>query len=102
VAENTDIPEDDLHLFATTKKSKPVIIEGLVVSFEAGTLRYRHDDEAGDNFLQMHRELGEYQLEDEGLVQDTVMSLAIAEHHSGLAWAKAKKRGKGRRIIRVA
>jgi hypothetical protein len=96
VAENTSIPDDEMILFTTTRKSKPVIIEGLVVAFESQTLRYSHED-----FEQLHRELSDYQYADEELVQDSVMALAIAEHHASEAFKRRAKKGRAMRPIRV-
>lgn len=76
VAANLRIPQPEIILWTTTSKSKPLIIAELQLAFEKRGLAYRASD-----FEQLDAELKDYQLEDEKLVQDTVVSLAIAYHH---------------------
>jgi hypothetical protein len=92
VAENCDIPEDDLQLFTTSGKSKAIILDSLKVSFQKDLLRYDAME-----WPQLDQELRGYRLPDDSIVQDSVMSLAIGHSFAGKARAQPKrKRGRAR------
>jgi hypothetical protein len=78
VAENLEgVKKSDLHLFNTTAKSKARILEELQVALENRHLRW--DRRA---WPQLDEEVRGYQVPDDSIVQDSVMSLAIANAHT--------------------
>lgn len=95
VAENVDLPEGSLDLFNTTVKSKARIIAQLQLAFQNGHLYY---DAAA--WPQLDAELRAYQWDDKALTQDSVMALAIAYEHVGIA-AAAPRRARVARVIRA-
>jgi hypothetical protein len=72
VYENVNIPEGEKQLFKTTQQSKWRIIEGLQLALESRSIRW--DPVA---WPQLDSEIRTYQVPDQGIVQDSVMALAI-------------------------
>jgi hypothetical protein len=73
VAENCDIVESQLELFHTSKPSKQRIISNLELLVEKHRLGYSAND-----VPQLDVEMRGYQVPDDAVIQDSVMSLAIA------------------------
>jgi hypothetical protein len=69
------IPEQMLRPFTTSKTSKQRIIEALRHALQ---LLKRHP-----SLSQLTAEMRNYQLPDDNVVQDSVLSLAIAREHAG-------------------
>jgi len=77
VAENlVGISEHELELFWTGAASKAKIIEDLLLALENETLRW-----SGGAWPQLDLEVRSYQIPDDAIVQDSVISLAIANRH---------------------
>lgn len=77
VAENLDIPARELILFNTSQKSKAKIIEELQLALENHTIRWD-----ASSWPQLDSEVRGYQIPDNSIVQDSVMSLAIGNAHA--------------------
>lgn len=79
VLENLELPEKVVAEsgFVTTKPSKSKIISNLEIAFENGLLRYNARE-----WPQLDNELRGYQEPDKDVIQDSVMSLAIAYSES--------------------
>lgn len=82
VAENLDINESQILLFNTTAKSKAKIIEELQVALENRHLQWN-----ARAWPQLDAEIRGYQIPDDNIVQDSVMSLAICNAHVSHAWS---------------
>ena len=80
VMENLNIPEYEVIGFTTSRPSKSRIIQGLNLAFQNQTLKW--DPEA---CFQLDGEVRGYVIPDDNVVQDSVMSLAIAEEHASEA-----------------
>jgi hypothetical protein len=89
VRENLSLRPSQVKGFLTTEKTKATILTQLQLAFQQQTLRYD-----GKAFPQLDAELRSYQWDDVALTQDSVMALAIAEHHA--LEAQRTPRGKGR------
>jgi hypothetical protein len=89
VLENLNIPEHERVGFSTTGASKPRILAGLTVSLQNWLLKWNPNE-----CEQLDVEVRGYQLPDDNVVQDSVITLAIAEEHAGLAHTRAGKLGK--------
>lgn len=87
VAENLDIPERDIELFWTSKPSKSRIISNLEIGFENDLIQYSARD-----WPQLDSELRGYQVPDDNVIQDSVMSLAIAYDEVNAGAAKGRVR----------
>lgn len=74
VLENLNIPEHELRGFSTSKSSKARIIAQLEVALQNQLLKW--DPTACE---QLDSEMRGYQIPDDGVVQDSVIALAIAE-----------------------
>ena len=72
VRENLNLNEREVLGFSTNGKSKPMILTNLKRGYQHQTLRF--DKHAWPQLL---KEQQQYQIEDEGLIQDSVMALAI-------------------------
>ncbi len=92
VLDNLNIPARHLREFNTTRTSKPRILQQLVLATENQTLKYD-----AETCYQLDGELRGYQLPDDNIVQDSVMSLAIAEEFAGEAHGAGRVVG----VIRV-
>jgi hypothetical protein len=68
-----DLPSYEVEGFSTTGQSKPRILGGLKVALQRQELKWSHED-----FPDLTNEMRGYQLDDSFIVQDCVMSLAIA------------------------
>ncbi len=72
VADNLNIPAQMLRRFTTSKASKERIIEALRQALQLQLLRWQ------PSLSQLTAEMRDYQLPDDNVVQDSVLSLAIA------------------------
>lgn len=72
VAEHLPIYPDECELFQTGGQNKPKIIEGLQFFLEKSGLQWD-----AESWPQLDGEMRTYQLPDKGIVQDSVMALAI-------------------------
>jgi hypothetical protein len=79
VADNLIIPEHMLRRFTTSKTSKPRIIEALRRALQLQLLKWH------PSLTQLTAEMRDYQLPDDNVVQDSVISLAIALAHAAEA-----------------
>jgi hypothetical protein len=93
VAENLDIPEHRITLFKTTGKSKVRILEELQLLLEQRGIRW-----SAVEWPQLDEEVRGYQVPDESIVQDSVMSLAIGIDYINQAVGRT---GKVMRPIRI-
>lgn len=93
VRENLDIPEREVEGFKTTGVSKPRMIKKLEVAIANTEIHWRKDE-----VPQLHTEHETYQIPDTNVVQDSVMSTAIA-----IDWytKPKKRRGKIRRVFQI-
>jgi len=73
VMENLEIPEKEVGGHDTTPRSKPRMIANLQADFEHGRMKY-----SKEHWPDLDQELRSYQLPDTHVVQDSVISLAIA------------------------
>jgi Terminase RNaseH-like domain len=76
VIENLDLPEHAVQRFSTTAPSKARILQHLRFMIEKWLIRWD-----GDECHQLDAEMRGYQLPDNDVVQDSVMTLAIAEEY---------------------
>lgn len=88
VRENLELAAHEVEGFKTTAPSKARIIAALNVSLQAQTMKW--DAEACE---QLDSEMRGYQIPDDGVVQDSVMALAIAEEFAAKAHLKIGKVG---------
>ncbi len=79
VADNLSIPEHMLRRFTTSKKSKQRIIEALRRALQLQLLKWQ------PSLTQLTAEMRDYQLPDDNVVQDSVISLAIALEYAAEA-----------------
>jgi hypothetical protein len=79
VADNLTIPAHQLCRFTTSKTSKERIIEALRAQLQLQLLKFH------PSLKQLESELRDYQLPDTNVVQDSVMSLAIALEYAAQA-----------------
>lgn len=89
IQEDLEIPDEAKPPFTTTSRSKPRIIENLQDMLRDRTLRW--DPEA---WPELQREMQLYEEDDDALIQDHVMSLAIAAAH--ISQARRRRSRKGR------
>jgi hypothetical protein len=89
IQEDLDIADEAKAPFTTTSRSKPRIIENLQAMLRDQTLRW--DPEA---WPELHREMQLYEEDDDALIQDHVMSLAIAAAHIGQARRLRSRKGR--------
>ena len=85
VLENLDLPEHELEGFTTSKPSKARIIQQLKVALQSQLLKW---DPLACH--QLDSEVRGYQTPDESVVQDSVISLAIAEEYAPMAQAQGR------------
>ncbi len=85
VLENLDLPEHELEGFATTKSSKARIIAQLKLALQNQLMKW--DPVACS---QLDSEVRGYQLPDDNIVQDSVMTLSIALDYAPAAHLGAK------------
>ncbi len=90
VMENLNLPEHEVVGFVTSGPSKARILAGLVVAFQKQILKY-----SPDAWPQLDAELRGYQIPDDQIVQDSVMSIAIAYDYVSSSHLK----GRVRRIV---
>lgn len=88
VRENLNIPERQVIGFKTTKPSKARIITQLKLRLQQQTLKWRATE-----CPQLDVEMRGYQIPDDDVVQDSVMTLAIAEDHAHLAYSAGRVMG---------
>jgi hypothetical protein len=98
IREDLEIPDEAKLPFTTTNQSKPRIIENLQSMLRDRTLRW-----APEAWPELHREMQLYEEDDDALIQDHVMSLAIAAAHIRQARGRRpkKKRAYIPRIIEI-
>jgi hypothetical protein len=72
VADNVTIPEQQLRRFTTSRSAKERIIEQLRLQLQSQLLKFH------PSLRQLEKELRDYQLPDQHVVQDSVIALAIA------------------------
>lgn len=96
VVENLDLPEDEVAMFQTTKRSKARILSQLQLAFQNQLIRYdKH------SWPWLDAELRGYQWDDKSLVQDAVMALAIAYDNITELPKRKRRRGRIPHIARV-
>lgn len=94
VLENLNLPEDEIEGFSTTGPSKARMISSTQIVIQNEAVRYDKRE-----FPELHNELDAYQLPDDNLVQDSVMSFMIGlDTINADARAKPKK-GRARAIL---
>lgn len=93
VFENLDIREEEKELFKTTQQSKARIIEGLQLALEGKAIQW-----SAASWPQLDAEVRTYQLPDKGIVQDSVMALAIGV--SSINVALSSRTGRVGKIVR--
>jgi hypothetical protein len=76
VCDNLALPEHELRRFTTSKTSKARIIENLRLHLQQQSLKFH------PALTQLEAELRDYQLPDDNVIQDSVISLAIALEHA--------------------
>lgn len=92
VRENLDLPEEEVDGHKTTTASKPRMIKKMEVAVANEELAWLKDE-----VKQFHTEMDAYQLPDDRIVQDSVMSACIALDYA----TDPKKRPRGRAKARV-
>jgi transposase-like protein len=95
VADNLTIPAHQLRRFTTSKTSKERIIEALRAQLQFQLIKFH------PSLRQLESELRDYQLPDTNVVQDSVMSLAIALEHAAEARAFQARGRINRRLLRT-
>jgi hypothetical protein len=95
VADNLTIPAHQLRRFTTSKTSKERIIEALRAQLQFQGIKFH------PSLKQLESELRDYQLPDTNVVQDSVMSLAIALEHAAEARAFQARGRINRRLLRT-
>lgn len=85
VRENLDIPERQVLGFSTTKPSKARIIHQLRLMLQNQTVKWNPDE-----CPELDAEMRGYQLPDDDVVQDSVMTLAIAVDHAPVAYSTGR------------
>lgn len=96
VRENLDIPERELVGHKTTGVSKPRMIKKLEVAISNEDIHWLRDE---GEVEQLHVEMETYQIPDTNVVQDSVMSTAIALDY--YTKPKKRKRGRIRKVLQV-
>lgn len=84
VLENLRIPEHQREGFSTTGASKPRIIQGLKLATQRWEVRWDPIE-----CSQLDSEVRGYQIPDDNVVQDSVITLAIGEEYAGQEHLKA-------------
>ena len=95
VADNLKIPAHQLRRFTTSEASKERIIEALRLRLELQQIKFQ------PSLKQLASELRDYQLPDTNVVQDSVMSLAIALEHAPEAQGFESRGRIDRRLLRA-
>lgn len=86
VAENLNISMSEVELFKTTGQSKPRIIENTQLTLERRGVRW-----SATEWPQLDEEVRGYQVPDDNIVQDSVMTLAMALDGVNAALGRAGK-----------
>jgi len=94
VRENLDLNEDEVHGHKTTSASKPRMIRKMEVAIQNHDVAWKKTD-----YPQFHNEMEAYQLPDDRLVQDSVMTAMIALDYMTDPRYQKRKKGKARVIL---